>query len=102
MGSVRQKAVGGPLQHGLGLAILLVQVAKTEIPGKMAPLATASPTHEEIGRRVIHVIAETQKVEMGKITASSTFDELGIDSFDGINTLFALETGFEASIPDEQ
>lgn len=55
-----------------------------------------------IEHHVIRVIAETQKVEPGEIALSSTFEELGIDSFDGINILFALETEFDIRIPDEQ
>ena len=65
-------------------------------------MATESHANEEIERRVIRVIAETQKIELGKITPHSTFDELGIDSFDAINILFALETEFEVEISDEQ
>ena len=36
-----------------------------------------------------------------KITPESTFQELGIDSMDGINILFALENEFNINIPDE-
>ena len=68
----------------------------------MAPIATESHANEEIERRVIRVIAETQQIELGKINPCSTFDELGINSFDGINILFALETEFEVYISDEQ
>jgi acyl carrier protein len=65
-------------------------------------MATESHTAEEIERHVIRVIAETQRIEPGKITPSSTFEELGIDSFDGINVLFALETEFEIRISDDE
>lgn len=65
-------------------------------------MAIQSHAVEEIERRVIRVIAETQRIEPGKITSGSTFDELGIDSFDGINILFALETEFDIEIPDDQ
>jgi acyl carrier protein len=37
----------------------------------------------------------------GKITATSTFEELGFDSLDGINILFALENEFDINIPDD-
>ena len=36
-----------------------------------------------------------------KITADSTFQELGIDSLDGINILFAVESEFNINIPDD-
>jgi acyl carrier protein len=56
---------------------------------------------EELTRRVISVIAETQKIPPEKITLDSTFEELNIDSLDGINLLFALENEFNVNIPDE-
>jgi acyl carrier protein len=51
--------------------------------------------------RVIAVIAATQKISAEKIRPESTFQELGIDSLDGINILFALENEFEINIPDD-
>jgi len=55
----------------------------------------------EILDRVLRVLAETQKLPPEKVTADSTFEQLGIDSLDGINILFALETEFDINIPDE-
>jgi acyl carrier protein len=55
----------------------------------------------ELTERVIRVIAATQHLPPEKITEDSTFEELGIDSMDGINILFALENEFTISIPDE-
>ncbi len=57
---------------------------------------------DELAQRVISCIAETQHLEAGKVTIDSSFEELGIDSLDGINILFALETEFDISIPDDQ
>ncbi|MBL8176698.1 MAG: acyl carrier protein [Bryobacterales bacterium] len=54
--------------------------------------------------RVIRVIAKTQHYDAAKtaaITPSSTFEELGIDSLDGIQIVFALENEFDVSIPDD-
>ncbi len=56
---------------------------------------------DDLGKRVIGCIAETQHLEPDKISIDSTFEELGIDSLDGINILFGLETEFDVSIPDE-
>jgi acyl carrier protein len=56
---------------------------------------------EELTRRVISVIAASQKIEPEKITIDSTFEELGIDSLDGVTILFALENEFNINIPDE-
>lgn len=56
---------------------------------------------DELTERVIRVIAETQKLAFERVTAESTFEELGIDSLDGVNILFALENEFNVNIPDD-
>jgi acyl carrier protein len=56
---------------------------------------------DELTRRVISCIAESQKIPAEKITLDSTFEELAIDSLDGVNILFALENEFNIGIPDE-
>jgi|GEM_PF-367765 len=53
-----------------------------------------------VDERVINVITREQHLEAGKCTISSTFEELGIDSLDGVNIMFALEEEFNISIPD--
>lgn len=57
---------------------------------------------EELSRKVIGIIAASQKIEAEKITIDSTFEELGIDSLGGIQIVFALEEAFNVNIPDEQ
>lgn len=57
--------------------------------------------HEELTERVIKIIADTQHIAVEKIAPESTFAELGIDSLDGINILFAVENEFNINIPDE-
>jgi len=52
--------------------------------------------------RALNVIAATQKIPREKVTIESSFTELGIDSMDGINILFALENEFDISIPDDE
>ncbi len=56
----------------------------------------------DIEERVIRVLADTQQIDPRTITPCSTFDELGIDSFDGINVLFAIESEFDISVSDDQ
>ena len=59
---------------------------------------------ETIAQRVIRVIAATQHYNAEKaasVTPTSTFEELGIDSLDGIQIVFALENEFDVSIPDD-
>ena len=51
--------------------------------------------------RVLRTLAETQKLPLEQVTPEATFEQLGIDSLDGINILFALENEFDINIPDE-
>jgi acyl carrier protein len=56
---------------------------------------------DELIARVAAVIAKTQKIPPESVTIDKTFAELKIDSLDGINILFALESEFDVDIPDE-
>jgi acyl carrier protein len=58
-------------------------------------------SNEELTQRVVKVIADTQHMPLEKIAPHSTFAELGIDSLDGINILFAVENEFNVNIPDD-
>jgi acyl carrier protein len=51
--------------------------------------------------RVARVIAKTQHIPEESITIDTTFEELKIDSLDGINILFAVEGEFDVDIPDD-
>lgn len=55
----------------------------------------------ELSTRVIAVIAKAQRIPVESISLDSTFEELKIDSLDGINLVFALENEFGIEIPDE-
>ncbi len=62
------------------------------------------PEHSEtddLSAQVIRVIAQTQRIPLDSITIDSTFEQLKIDSLDGINIIFALENEFGIEIPDE-
>jgi acyl carrier protein len=54
----------------------------------------------DVTQKVIDIIAREQHLDASKITVDSTFAELGIDSLDGVNILFALEEEFKLDIPD--
>jgi acyl carrier protein len=54
----------------------------------------------DTAQKVIEIIAREQHIDPSKITLDSTFAELGIDSLDGVNILFALEEEFKLDIPD--
>jgi acyl carrier protein len=56
---------------------------------------------DELTKRVIAVMAATQHIPEDKIDVEKSFQELGIDSLDGINILFALENEFDINIPDD-
>jgi acyl carrier protein len=56
---------------------------------------------DELISRVTGVIAKTQHLPPESVTIDSTFEELKIDSLDGINILFALESEFDLDIPDD-
>ncbi len=56
---------------------------------------------DELSVKVIQVIAETQRIPVESISPDNTFEELKIDSLDGINIIFALENAFDINIPDE-
>lgn len=53
-----------------------------------------------IADKVIEIITREQHLEPGVVKPESTFAELGIDSLDGVNILFALEQEFKIDIPD--
>ena len=55
----------------------------------------------DLALKVIAVIAKSQRIPPETITLNSTFEELKIDSLDGINIVFALENEFGIEIPDE-
>jgi acyl carrier protein len=56
---------------------------------------------DELTHRVLKTIASAQRIPAEKVKIDSTFEELGIDSMDGVNILFALENEFNIAIPDE-
>jgi len=54
----------------------------------------------DAGEKVMEIIVREQHLDPSKVTIDSTFAELGIDSLDGVNILFALEEEFKIDIPD--
>ena len=56
---------------------------------------------EDILKRVIRVIAETQRIPEDSVTADATFEDLKIDSLDGIQIAFAIENEFNINVPDD-
>lgn len=54
----------------------------------------------DVADKVMEIITREQHLEPGTVTMDSTFEQLGIDSLDGVNILFALEEEFKIDIPD--
>ncbi len=57
---------------------------------------------DELAQRVITIIADTQQIPREKISLESSFEELGLDSLDGVSIVFELENEFNVAIPNEE
>ena len=57
---------------------------------------------DEIEEKVLAVIAQVKRLPAESVALDSSFEQLGIDSLDGMNILFELENEFDINIPDEQ
>jgi acyl carrier protein len=57
---------------------------------------------EDLIERVRKAIASSKRIPIETITIDSEFQELGIDSMDAVEILFALENEFEINIPDDE
>ena len=56
----------------------------------------------ELAERVRKVIAKQMRIPVENVTIDSTFEELGMDSLDGVNLLFEVEEEFDISIDDDE
>ena len=57
---------------------------------------------DELIQRVRKVIATSKRIPEERVTIDSAFEELGIDSMDAVEILFALENEFDINIPDDE
>ena len=57
---------------------------------------------EEFIQRVLKTIASSKRISPETVTIDSDFTQLGIDSMDAVEILFALEGEFDINIPDEE
>ena len=57
---------------------------------------------DELTQRVLKCIANSKRIPVEQVTIDSEFQQLGIDSMDAVEILFALENEFDISIPDEE
>jgi acyl carrier protein len=56
----------------------------------------------EVSARVLRIIADNQRKDVSLVTVDSSFEELGIDSMDAVNIVFALENEFNINVPDDE
>jgi acyl carrier protein len=54
-----------------------------------------------VADRVIATISKNREIPAETIRVESTFEELGLDSLDSFEILYALEQEFDVVIPDE-
>jgi acyl carrier protein len=57
---------------------------------------------DEFIQRVLKTIATSKRIPFEQVTIDAEFQQLGIDSMDAVEILFALENEFDISIPDEE
>jgi acyl carrier protein len=57
---------------------------------------------DELIQRVLKVIATSKRIPLETVTIDSEFQQLGIDSMDAVEVLFALENEFDINIPDDE
>ena len=57
---------------------------------------------DDLTQRVLRIIADNQRKDVSLVKIESSFEELGIDSMDAVNIVFALENEFNIHVPDEE
>lgn len=57
---------------------------------------------EDLIQRVLNTIAASKRIPRESVTIDSEFEQLGIDSMDAVEILFALENEFDINIPNEE
>lgn len=72
------------------------------MPEELITPDNQSTGDDQLTPRVLRIIAETQRKDPAQVTIDSSFEELGIDSMDGVNIIFALENEFDINVPDEE
>jgi acyl carrier protein len=57
---------------------------------------------DDLIERVCKSIATSKRIPVETVTIDSDFPQLGIDSMDAVEILFALENEFDINIPDDE
>jgi acyl carrier protein len=59
------------------------------------------PSAGEINDRVCEIVARQAKVDVGKLTPTSTFKDLAVSSLTAIEIIFEIEERFNFTFPDQ-
>jgi acyl carrier protein len=57
---------------------------------------------DDLAERVMAAIATCKRIPREQVSLDCTLEDLGMDSLDQLNLLFALESDFNISIPDDE
>ena len=57
---------------------------------------------DRLSRLVLDVVAETRGISRDRVTAESTFEDLGIDSIGALEILFVLEERVGVDVPERE
>jgi len=57
---------------------------------------------DDLIKRVCKAISTSKRIPLETVTIDSDFQQLGIDSMDAVEILFALENEFDINIPDDE
>ncbi|HEY2107413.1 MAG TPA: acyl carrier protein [Candidatus Binataceae bacterium] len=72
------------------------------MPEEMNAPEAAAAENDELTQKVLRIVADTQRKDVSLVRIDSSFEELGIDSIDGVNIVFALENEFDVNVPDDE
>jgi acyl carrier protein len=56
---------------------------------------------QDVATRVIALVAQEQRLPLSRVTIDSTFEELGMDSLDGVNLYFAIGKEFDLWLAED-
>ena len=57
---------------------------------------------DDLIQRVLNIIATSKRIPRETVTIDSGFEQIGVDSMDAVEILFALENEFDINIPDDE
>jgi acyl carrier protein len=57
---------------------------------------------DDLIQRVLNIIATSKRIPRETVTIDSSFEQIGVDSMDAVEILFALENEFDINIPDDE